>query len=591
MLTSTDTQQFLLHASIMRLPGLLSLLSCSISQRPRCCTSQPYDDQHAALLGKAEASRHLKNLAHSSPLIYSLSPPPEPLLPDSSFCNTVKQSQLYGWRRVHLHKMLMFRRILNAGFDLLSLDANYLILLDPMPLIYSIRPPGSDHLSDVVAMHDGPQSQLLNIGVIWIRSNKLTCAMALRAENRTWGGWDQYIFNDELNYNPTYEQISCCHTPCLTVHLKSQKNAADKDSYPGSRRRQLLDGEDRCAEAVPSTLPPSEGSLFYTPQTPWQQGVYNVPPPAGWRTQRKLGRCTMPNQLCQTTEGSAVSCPPVRARAQAGLFPSVATQNTIKCNILDELFRREPTGEQQLKKISGAISVQMSGRGGYPTRQQVLSTLFHSDADPYAKLPSLNISTQYLEKYGSSAKKGKASIISAAVAALGKPPQLILEVGSFIGTSAVYTWGPLARMGGGLVLCIDSWQGDLNMRLGTTFQKYMQLEHGFPQLGRLFLNRIVKNNFTDVVIPIAMPSITAARLLAVVNWTVDLVYVDSSHEQGETLVELHMYWNLLRPGGVLMGDAFSVFPAVKQDAKLFASCHGVQLSFPATNVWLLHKPV
>jgi hypothetical protein len=33
-----------------------------------------------------------------------------------------------------------------------------------------------------------------------------------------------------------------------------------------------------------------------------------------------------------------------------------------------------------------------------------------------------------------------------------------------------------------------------------------------------------------------------------------LIYLDSAHEQGETLIELALYWNILQPGGVLFGD-------------------------------------
>jgi hypothetical protein len=44
---------------------------------------------------------------------------------------------------------------------------------------------------------------------------------------------------------------------------------------------------------------------------------------------------------------------------------------------------------------------------------------------------------------------------------------------------------------------------------------------------------------TQHVFPLAMSSLTAARLLAVANWHADVVYLDSAHEQGETLLELH----------------------------------------------------
>ena len=42
----------------------------------------------------------------------------------------------------------------------------------------------------------------------------------------------------------------------------------------------------------------------------------------------------------------------------------------------------------------------------------------------------------------------------------------------------------------------------------------------------------------------------------------DFVYLDAAHEKGETLIEIRRAFDLLRPGGVLVGDDLD-WPAVE----------------------------
>lgn len=75
------------------------------------------------------------------------------------------------------------------------------------------------------------------------------------------------------------------------------------------------------------------------------------------------------------------------------------------------------------------------------------------------------------------------------------------------------------------------------------------------------------------------------------GYRVDMVYVDSAHESGETAVELSLYYQLLKPGGVLMGDDLE-WEAVSRDVHLFAACHDLPPPLEFTNnEWVLQKPL
>ena len=139
-----------------------SLLRLALSARHHsgfgCVVTQAYDIEHIeqfhhqqqALAKAAPAGNSTMGLLHILP------PPDPPLLPEAEFCG--HQNSLYGWRRTHLHKMLMLRRVLEAGLSLLSLDANYLLEADLMPFVRSLN----SHTSvDVVGVHDGKEAASL----------------------------------------------------------------------------------------------------------------------------------------------------------------------------------------------------------------------------------------------------------------------------------------------------------------------------------------------------------------------------------------------------------------------------------------------
>jgi hypothetical protein len=219
--------------------------------------------------------------------------------------------------------------------------------------------------------------------------------------------------------------------------------------------------------------------------------------------------------------------------------------DAVVCAALPILFPRNARGDIWQRK---KLAEMQAAASRYPTRKELYDELFKGD-NPYNGRARTDVE-DWAMWYPSTAVMQRSKIYDL-VATLERPPRLIVEVGSFIGTSAVGTWGPLARRSGSeaFTLCVDTWYGDVNMRLGSLrvshlgmrrkFERSLAMRHGIPNLSGFFLDRVVANNLTQHVFPLAMSSLTAARLLAVANWHADVVYLDSAHEQGETLLELH----------------------------------------------------
>ncbi|CAF2671631.1 unnamed protein product [Rotaria sp. Silwood2] len=112
-------------------------------------------------------------------------------------------------------------------------------------------------------------------------------------------------------------------------------------------------------------------------------------------------------------------------------------------------------------------------------------------------------------------------------------------------------------------------------------------EDGRPTVYYQFLANIMEQNLTNIVLPVSMSSIIGARFLQTYQFRPQLIYLDSAHEQGETLIELALYWNILRPGGVLFGDDFG-WLSVRCDLKKFTYIRNLTIEHLG-NTWHLKK--
>ena len=193
----------------------------------------------------------------------------------------------------------------------------------------------------------------------------------------------------------------------------------------------------------------------------------------------------------------------------------------------------------------------------------------------------------------------------------GRNAKLVVEVGSFVGRSSVLIGGWLRRRereqphhgASPPLLCIDTWLGDLGMTLDQIYPAELGKRHGQSTLYHVWLLNIMQSNLTERVLPLVAPSFLGARVLDFLRLSADVIYLDSAHEARETFFELTLYWPLVRPGGVLLGDDFNWW-AVSHDVQLFARVHGLTVnSFDGCHeklmldapggglcVWYIQKP-
>jgi hypothetical protein len=161
-------------------------------------------------------------------------------------------------------------------------------------------------------------------------------------------------------------------------------------------------------------------------------------------------------------------------------------------------------------------------------------------------------------------------------------PTFWLEVGSMTGGSAIKTANVIKRKNMNTnIVCIDPFVGDVNMwdwehNLHAKNEwRFLNLEEGFPTIRKRFLANVKDSNNHDIIFPIPTTGLVGMKLLLRlykqkrISERPQVIYLDAAHEQGETYLEIKTAWELLAPGGVLIGDDWD-WEAVRNDATIFS---------------------
>ena len=133
-------------------------------------------------------------------------------------------------------------------------------------------------------------------------------------------------------------------------------------------------------------------------------------------------------------------------------------------------------------------------------------------------------------------------------------PGLIVEVGSFVGESAIFMADYLGNRDSA-VLCVDTWYGGIDHYKGAP--EKINMHFGRPDLFYRFMSNVIAKGESGKIVPLALDSQNAARLLKNMGIAPDLVYVDASHEFEDVFRDLVSYWELIKPGGVMLVDDLS----------------------------------
>ena len=169
-------------------------------------------------------------------------------------------------------------------------------------------------------------------------------------------------------------------------------------------------------------------------------------------------------------------------------------------------------------------------------------------------------------------------------------PSLIIEVGSWMGLSAVNLAGSSKAIGltDTSVICIDTWLGSKEHWRDPSLVGHLELQNGYPTFYKRFLSNVANVGLSDMVVPLPMPSQIGASYLKDFDLRAELIYIDGSHDEKDVYDDLTAYWDLLSPGGVVFGDDWP-WDSVANAVKAFCASVGVPYQVNDIN-WIIRKP-
>lgn len=151
---------------------------------------------------------------------------------------------------------------------------------------------------------------------------------------------------------------------------------------------------------------------------------------------------------------------------------------------------------------------------------------------------------------------------------------LVIEVGTWKGASVVHMHQVSRRLGlSTKFICVDTWLGsNVEHWLESSLRPSLRLRYGYPQMFPQFLRNMMHAGIMDDVFPLPMTTTAAAHLIRRLGLVADAVYIDAGHHEEEVYLDLRLYYDLLRPGGVLFGDDYATsWPGVVAAVNRFAA--------------------
>ncbi len=172
-------------------------------------------------------------------------------------------------------------------------------------------------------------------------------------------------------------------------------------------------------------------------------------------------------------------------------------------------------------------------------------------------------------------------------------PAVVIDVGVWKGASTLYLANLLQRNGiDGAVVAVDTFLGSVeHWDRSSGFAGLIPHRFGMPLLYDQFLSNVVRCGAWDRIVPLAQTSTTAGLLLARLGIQAGLIHIDASHEYEDVLRDARTYWQVLAPGGFLIGDDYAGdWPGVVRAANAFSTETAVPLKISAPK-WIVQKPI
>lgn len=168
-------------------------------------------------------------------------------------------------------------------------------------------------------------------------------------------------------------------------------------------------------------------------------------------------------------------------------------------------------------------------------------------------------------------------------------PKVVFDVRVWKGQCSIFMAKKLREYAiDGFVVGIDNFLGIPELWTTGEGAPALPFAHGRPMLYELFLTNLIAEGVKETVIPLAQSPIDATRHLRRSGLRPNLVHLDAAKDHATVLAELEAYWDVLRPGGALIGDDFA-WKHVQSAVETFAERNGLEFTTDGPK-WIFRKP-
>eukprot|EP00271_Cylindrocystis_brebissonii_P016132 TRINITY_DN39358_c0_g1_i1.p1 TRINITY_DN39358_c0_g1~~TRINITY_DN39358_c0_g1_i1.p1 ORF type:complete len:318 (-),score=21.91 TRINITY_DN39358_c0_g1_i1:107-1060(-) len=207
--------------------------------------------------------------------------------------------------------------------------------------------------------------------------------------------------------------------------------------------------------------------------------------------------------------------------------------------------------------------------------RSLLTNRIYRSRDPFTDFPSPEISKLLaslpIKGWDSSATVFKRVIEET-------KPSLILELGTYLGASAIHMANVSASLGlSPLILCLDDFRGWIEEENQSKSSAQSPMVFGDSLQLYQFMSNVVRAGHQDTILPLPYNVETALRALCHLGVRADLIEVDAGHTFLSAWHDVNLAYPLLaQPGGVMFGHDIQN-EEVRKAVKLFAMLHGLSV--------------
>lgn len=168
-------------------------------------------------------------------------------------------------------------------------------------------------------------------------------------------------------------------------------------------------------------------------------------------------------------------------------------------------------------------------------------------------------------------------------------PKLVLDVRVWKGQASIFLAKKLKENGvDGFVVSIDNFLGVPEQWRNAEGEPALPFANGRPLLYEQFLTNLQAEGVAETVVPLAMSPVDAVRHLKRNGLRPNLVHLDAAKDYATVLAEIEAYWDVLRPGGALIGDDYA-WNHVRLAVEAFCERLGLPCEVDGPK-WILRKP-